>query len=380
MYLNKLNFAAVAALLLVAGCNTTSDTIQDNVATPDQRSVEQIMNDGSPWATTGVFLQVNGETDRSVNFIEDPDISAGTISSAQYQDGMFAFIGMEDFRTGRFNEASLVDSLESVVSDDTSPAGFSFGDFSIYKNGEGSSIRRIRNASFAPDAVIDRTVTVANSEEFGYTFTRDDGLTYYVEHLPYNEAFPDATYPDRLQVAINGFFEAMFSETDRINLVLRNSSPWATTAIYQEVNGQIDTATNLISDPDISSGTISSAQYQDGRFVFIGLSDFTTGELAQDALIDALNTNNASGFSFGDYVIVDDGTGNIVRRLTNASFAPDAVIDRRLTTVTAEEFTYSFERDGNTYHVEHKPYAQAFPSAVFPADLQTAVDGFFTRR
>jgi len=361
MTLTKLRYTSVAALLLVAGCSSSSDTKNKGATPPDQPSVEQIMNDGSPWATTGVFLQVDGETDRSLNFIEDPDISAGKISSAQYQDGMFAFIGMEDFRTGSFNEASLIDSLESVVSNNASPAGFGFGNFAIYKDGDGNSVRRIRNASFAPEAVIDRTVTVANSEEFGYIFTHDDGLTYYVEHKPYSDAFPNAVYPDSLQVAVDRFFMAMFSETDRINLVLRNSSPWATTAIYQEVNGQIDTGTNFISDPEISAGTISSAQYRDGRFVFIGL-------------------NNADGFSFGEYEIVDDGVGNIIRRITNASFAPNAVIDRSLTTVTADEFTYSLERDGNTYHVEHKPYAQAFPAAVYPEDLQTAVDGFFTRR
>ena len=114
--------------------------------------------------------------------------------------------------------------------------------------------------------------------------------------------------------------------------------------------------------------------------MFIGLNDFTASELATDALIVALNADSANGFSFGDYQIIDDGAGNSIRRLSNASFAPDAVIDRNLTTITADEFTYSFEGDGIIYHVEHKPYAQVFPGAIYPEDVQTAVNGFFTRR
>jgi len=161
---------------------------------------------------------------------------------------------------------------------------------------------------------------------------------------------------------------------------LKDGSPWATTGVFLQVDGEADRSVNFIENPDISKGTISSAQYNDGRFAFVRLSDFTTGALDKDALIVAFNADKADGFSFGEYEIIDDGAGNFTRRITNASFAPDAVIDRSLTTVTPDEFTYSLERNGNTYHVEHKPYALAFPAAVYPEDLQTAVEGFFSRR
>lgn len=367
----------LTALLALSGCNQD----QQNDTAVAERTVEEVLTASSPWATTGVFLHVNGITEKSTNYIDDSAISAGTISSAQYRNGMFIFVGMSDYSVGSFNEASVIQSVDDVVSNNANPAGFSYGDYAIIRDGQGNAIRRIRNASFAPTAVIDRTVTVANAQEFGYIFTAQDGLTYYVEHKPYAEAFPDTVYPSGLQSAINTFFDAKLTEQKRIDYVLTTSSPWATTAIYLQVNGDIDTTTNFISDSTISAGTISSAQYRDGKFMFVGMSDFTTGEFEISPLVTSLTSTGASqpnGFSYGDYAIINDGQGNLVRRITNASFAPTATIDRTVTTATADLFTYTFVRDGSTYYVEHKPYADAFPTATFPQQLQTAVDQFFS--
>lgn len=367
----------ITTLLALSGCNDD----QQNDTVFEERTVEEVITASSPWATTGVFLQVDGVTDKSTNYIDDSTISSGTISSAQYRDGMFIFVGMSDYSVGSFNEASLIQSLENVVSTNADPSNFSFGDYAIIRDGQGNSIRRIRNANFAPMAVIDRTVTVANTQEFGYIFTAQDGLTYYVEHKPYAQAFQNATYPSALQSAINTFFDAKFTESKRIDYVLRTSSPWATTAIYLQDNGEIDTTTNFISDSTISAGTISSAQYRDGNFVFVGMSDFTTGEFELSSLVTSLTSSDVSepnGFSFGNYEVVNDEQGNLVRRITNASFAPSATIDRTITTATADIFTYTFAIDGSTYYVEHKPYAQAFPAVAFPQQLQTAIDQFFS--
>ena len=186
----------LSTLLALSGCNQD----QQNDTAVAERTIEEVLTAGSPWATTGVFLHVNGITDKSTNHIDDSAISSGTISSAQYRNGIFNFVGMSDFSIGSFNEASLIQSLDEVVSNNANPASFSYGDYAIIRDGQGNSIRRIRNASFAPTAVIDRTVTVANAQEFGYIFTAQDGLTYYVEHKPYAEAFPNATFPLRITV------------------------------------------------------------------------------------------------------------------------------------------------------------------------------------
>lgn len=367
-------------LITLSACGGSggSSNDQENEIIVQERTIEEIFTEGSPWATTGVFLVVGGEADTSTNFINDEVISAGTVSSAQYRDGMFAFISLSDSTTGSFNETSLVQSFDDVVNNNASPIGFSFGDFAVIRDGEGNSIRRIRNASFAPTAVIDRTVTVANVDEFGYIFTLE-GQTYFVEHKPYAAAFPDAAYPEDLQTGVDTLFDARFTEERRVDLVLRNTSPLATTGIFLEVNGEIDRSTNFITDSDISAGTISSAQYRDGHFIFVGLRDFTTGEFDLPPLVTSLTTEGSQpeGFSFGDFEIFSDEQGNTIRRLTNASFAPTAIIDRNVTTATEDLFTYSFERDGSTFFVEHKPYSEAFPTATFPEELQTAIDQFF---
>ena len=373
-----------SAILLLSGCGSSDDDTQEievDLASLNGTAIEEVFTASSPWATTGVFLQTDGVPDKSTNFIADTSISAGTVSSAQYRDGMFIFAGLADFTTGLLDEDSLIQSMEAVTAAGAAPSGFSFGDYAVIRDGQGNAVRRIRNASFAPTAVIDRTVTVATAQEFGYIFTADDGLTYFVEHKPYADAFPDETYPASLQTAVDAFFDGQFSEEDRVNLALRSATPLATTGVFREVNGEIDESVNFITDSDISAGTISSAQYRDGRFMFVGLEDFTTGAINVEPLIASLTSDGATqpaGFSFGDFEIFTDADGNLTRRLTNASFAPTATIDRVVTVATNDLFTYTFERDGETFHVQHKPYSVAFPGAVFPEELQSAIDQFFT--
>lgn len=169
-----------------------------------------------------------------------------------------------------------------------------------------------------------------------------------------------------------------------VNQVLKTGSPWATTAVYLQTDGKSDKSANLIGDSAISKGTISSAQYSEDKFMFIGMSDYTKGTFNQDALVSSINAvtetgSKPKGFAHGDYEVVKDDNGNTTRRITNASFAPSKVIDRTVTVATADEFGYTFNKNGNTYYVEHKPYAAAFPEATYPAVLQTAVDSFLAR-
>ena len=241
----------------------------------------------------------------------------------------------------------LLHQLKLWLIKETSPQGFSYGDYEITRNEKGENIRRITNASFAPMAIINRTVTVANSKEFGYTFTASDNNTYYVEHKPYADAFPNMVYSQALQTAVDQFFAAKYTETKKINFNLRTGSPWATTAIYLQVNGEADISTNYISDETISAGTISSAQYRNGEFAFISMKNYTTGEFDEQSLIQSLNAVTANGsvpqgFSFGKYEIIQTANKEYVRRITNASFAPSAVINRTITQADNEKFTYTF--------------------------------------
>lgn len=384
--LSKKSLLLLGTIGFISGCsleNTLNDHDGTKVEQVEEQTTDQILANGSPWATTGVYLQFNGKTDKSINFISDSNISAGTISSAQYRNGMFMFIGMSDYATGAFNQASLITSVNDVINNNANPAGFSHGDYEIIRDGEGNTIRRISNASFAPDSIIDRSVTVATDNEFGYTFTAANGETYYVEHKPYQVAFPGTTFPSTIQTAVNKFFTSKLTEPKLADYVLKTTSPWATTAIYLQVNGQADTSTNLIDDSTISAGTISSAQYRDGMFIFVGMNDYKKGEFNEQSLIatfDAVINNGTqpNGFSYGDYQIISDQSGNTIRRISNASFAPNAIIDRTVTEATATKFTYTFVRDGETYYVEHQPYSVAFPKVTFPQALHTAIDKFFT--
>lgn len=193
-------YALIAATLAIAsGCAIAEQS--------DKMAVNQVLKAGSPWATTAVYLQTDGKSDKSANLIGDSAISKGTISSAQYSEGQFLFIGMSDYTKGTFNQDALVTSINAVTDSGSKPAGFAHGDYAIVKNDKGDTVRRITNASFAPTKVIDRTVTVATADEFGYTFNKN-GNTYYVEHKPYAAAFPGTTYPAVLQTAVDSFFSA----------------------------------------------------------------------------------------------------------------------------------------------------------------------------
>ncbi|GGK56095.1 hypothetical protein [Amphritea balenae] len=191
-------YACIAAALVVtSGCAIAEQG--------DKMTVNQVLKAGSPWATTAVYLQTDGKSDKSANLIGDSNISKGTISSAQYSEKKFMFIGMSDYTKGTFNQDSLVSSINAVTDSGSKPKGFAHGDYAVVKDDKGSTVRRITNASFAPSKVIDRTVTVATPEEFGYTFNKN-GNTYYVEHKPYGSAFPGVTYPAALQTAVESFF------------------------------------------------------------------------------------------------------------------------------------------------------------------------------
>jgi len=377
--MNKIirKFAQITALVFInaivlIGCNDNSSI---------EKSIDQTLMAGSPWVTTGVFLVDEGNVDKSINFIGDEAISSGTISSAQYHKGLFIFVFMSDYTTGSFNEDATIIAINGVTAGTGTPSNFMHGDYEMIRDGQGNDIRRITNPSFNTSVVIDRTVTVATDNEFGYIFEKD-GKTYYVEHKSYAQAYTNVTFPAALQEAVDGFFVAKYTTAKRVDYTLKTNSPWATTAIYQQVDNEADTSVNYISDSTISSGTISSAQYRDGKFMFLGMSDYVTGSFDETTLVNSLtdvaNGGSPAGFSFGDYEIILDDQDNVVRRITNASFAPTAIIDRTVTEANEDKFTYLMEKDGVKYYVEHKRYAHAFPQATYPKSLQTAVDITFT--
>lgn len=373
----------IGALVAISACTDSKDSSnQAQSEQSPQTTVNQTLINGSPWATTALYSVTNGVIDRSLNYIDDSSISSGTISSAQYHDGIFMFVGMSDYQTGEFDEAAMVDSINAVANESEQPSSFSYGDYEVIHDGEGNSIRRITNASFAPTATIDRTITQISNSEFGYVFTASNGGTYYVEHKPYTTAFEDRIYPELLQGAVDNFFTAKNSQEKKINYTLRAGSPWATTAIYLQVNGEPDTSINYINDETISAGRISSAQYREGMFMFVGMNDHTTGEFDESALISnmeaVINGDSPEGFSLGDYEIILDEDNNSVRQITNASFAPNATINNIVTTATDHMFTYTFEKDGTTYYVEHEGYGETYPERIYPEMLQTAINKTFT--
>ena len=79
----------------------------------------------------------------------------------------------------------------------------------------------------------------------------------------------------------------------------------------------MDTSTNYI-DTDVANGTISSAQYRDGKFMFIFMSDHHTGEFnpSLPANIEAtLNGADPAGFVHGEFTLVLNEHGEVVRQL-----------------------------------------------------------------
>ncbi|CAA0154666.1 hypothetical protein R5N98_06535 [Tenacibaculum maritimum] len=149
---------------------------------------------------------------------------------------------------------------------------------------------------------------------------------------------------------------------------LEKFSPWITTAIYKVSNGQIDTSINYISDSIISRGTISSAQYKNGKFIFVPVN-YITGKFA-DTISDNLTAN------YGKFEIFKKSNEEY-RRLFDTNF--NYTNERKVIKINNEEFTYELKHSsGNTYYVEHFPYNKKFPSLIYPNELQAAIDKRFS--
>ncbi|UJF17006.1 hypothetical protein L0B53_03430 [Vibrio sp. SS-MA-C1-2] len=362
---NTIKFVMLGSVIALVGCKTTES---------EKLATNNVLEANSPWATTSVYQVVGSKVDRSVDFIDDATISNGTISSAQYRDGTFMFIGMADHNSGEFNTSQLTASIENVYTNNAAPSGFSFGNFEIMYNNDDQLIRRLSNPSFNTSAVIDRVVTKADSDEFGYTFQHSNGNTYYVEHKPYAESFPEQSYPVELATTVNTFYQHQLDASDTAYEALTLNAPWATTAVYKEVDGEMDTSVNYI-DTDIANGTISSAQYRDGKFMFIFMSDHHKGTFNENIAsnIEAtIEGSDPKGFVHGEFSVELNENGDVVRKLFGGQ--------RIVTEATNEMFTYKMVVEGETYFVEHQPYALAFPKQQYPVELEQAVNDFFYQK
>jgi len=140
------------------------------------------------------------------------------------------------------------------------------------------------------------------------------------------------------------------------------ATAWVTTAVYRQVDGKLDEGTNYINDP-VAQGTVSSARYSSDRFVFVPV-DIETGEFDLGD-VSALVRNS------GKYELIADEAGNLSRRVYDTTFGYTHT--RTITHLSAKEFTYTFENDGQTYYVEHRPYFKVYPGVPYPEELETAV-------
>ena len=143
---------------------------------------------------------------------------------------------------------------------------------------------------------------------------------------------------------------------------IENNSPWITTAIYEVVNGTVDKSTNYISDATISANTISSAQYKDGKFIFVPVN-YTTGDFATP-ITESLTSN------FGKFELLQK-TDGLYRRVFETNF--NYTHERKIVTLNNIEFTYEYVVNGKTYHVEHLKYSNKFPNKTYPAALSLLV-------
>lgn len=164
------------------------------------------------------------------------------------------------------------------------------------------------------------------------------------------------------------------SEEELSNDVFSENSPWVTTAVYAQLaDGTMDTSVNLI-NTEVAKGTVSSAQYRDGEFIFVtAIVDETTGLPTGD--FDAGDDNYASLLNnWGAYSVkTDDGKSYRDLSDTNLGYSNS----REITEATSTKFTYLVEVDGTNYYVEHEPYSTFFPSKTYPADLEAAVTAKF---
>ena len=177
-------FNLIIISLLIA-CNNDDDSVISN---------PEIIESSSPWITTALYKQKNGEIDRSINYINDTSISNGTISSAQYKDGKFIFVPV-DPNTGDFTSPMTAETHTS-----------NFGNYELYTI-DGTLTRRLFNTNFG--YTNERKVTQLDSSKFTYLFTpSNDSVMYYVEHEPYHTVFPNKTYPDSLNTLVNERFNS----------------------------------------------------------------------------------------------------------------------------------------------------------------------------
>jgi len=149
---------------------------------------------------------------------------------------------------------------------------------------------------------------------------------------------------------------------------LENASPLITTAVYKVIDGVVDRSINFIED-DIANGTVSSAQYKGGKFIFVPVNP-STGEFTSPISLD---TNTAN---FGEFKITEVD-GKQVRELFDTNFG--YTNQREIVELTSERFTYSFQPQGSqdTFYVEHEPYNVKFPQATFSEELTAVINERF---
>jgi hypothetical protein len=145
-----------------------------------------------------------------------------------------------------------------------------------------------------------------------------------------------------------------------------SSTKWVTTAVYKQVNGEFDKSVNYLNDP-VAQGTVSSAQYSLDRFVFVPV-DTKTGKFDLSN-ISALVKNN------GKYDLPYDTNGKLTRRLydTALGYTNSRVIVR----LNPDEFSYIFNKDGENFLVEHRPFAKIYPGVAYPSELHDAISKLF---
>jgi hypothetical protein len=152
---------------------------------------------------------------------------------------------------------------------------------------------------------------------------------------------------------------------ERGNQVLM-STTWVATAVYKQVDGIADEGVNFVNDP-VAQGTVSSARYGKDWFVFVPL-DTESGEFDLTD-VSALVSNN------GKYELTTDENGKLIRRVYDTNFGYSHT--RIITTLNNKLFTYIFDKDGDIYYVEHRPYRNVYPDKIYPEELRIEIYRLF---
>ena len=84
-----------------------------------------------PWANHCCLSVIDGEVNRSIDYIDDSTISQGTIVPCSVLDGTFSAIGMADYNMGELNTDQLTSSIEKCSREWAAPSGFSYGNFEV---------------------------------------------------------------------------------------------------------------------------------------------------------------------------------------------------------------------------------------------------------